>query len=215
MDVLVVGANGKIGAQLVARLAADGDRVRAMVRDDEQAERAEQAGAEAVLADLTGDEAPLREAMSGADAVAFCAGSGPHTGPDRTLLVDLHGAVRTIDLAVELGVDRYVMCSSMAADDPQRGPEAIQHYLAAKHAADRVLTCSGLQATIVRPGGLTDDEATGAVSLGVPRLGERGQIPRADVAAVMATCLHDPSTAGATFEVVSGETPIADLAQHL
>jgi uncharacterized protein YbjT (DUF2867 family) len=212
MQVLVIGSTRGTGRLLVDRLVADGHGVRAMIRDPQQADDRRAAGAEPVLGDLEGD---LEDAMRGVDAVAFCAGSGSSTGPDATLRVDLLGAIRTVDLAAELGIGRYVMLSSMAADDPLRGSEAIRHYLAAKHAADRILLASGLDATIVRPGGLTDDDPSGRVEVGVPRLERRGSIPRADVAAVMARCLADPASIGATFELLSGDTPIDEAVAGL
>jgi uncharacterized protein YbjT (DUF2867 family) len=205
MQVLVIGSTRGTGRLLVDRLVADGHEVRAMVRDPEQADDRRAAGAEPVLGDLEGE---LEGAMLGVDAIAFCAGSGSSTGPDATLRVDLLGAIRTVDLAVQLGIGRYVMLSSMAADDPLRSSGAIRHYLAAKHAADRILLASGLDATIVRPGALTDDDPTGQVEVGVPRLDRRGTIPRADVAAVMARCLAETASVGATFEVLSGDTPV-------
>jgi uncharacterized protein YbjT (DUF2867 family) len=212
VQLLVIGSTRGTGRLLVDRLVADGHDVRAMIRDPAQAEDRRAAGADPVLGDLEGE---LRDAIAGVEAIAFCAGSGSQTGPDATLRVDLHGAVRTIDLGVELGVTRYVMLSSMAADDPLRGSEAIRHYLAAKHAADRILATSGLAATIVRPGGLTHDPPTGRVAVGVPRLERRGSIPRADVAAVMARCLGDPASVGATFELLAGDTPIEEAVASL
>jgi uncharacterized protein YbjT (DUF2867 family) len=205
MRVLVIGATGGTGKLLAERLVGHGHQVRGTSRDAERAGSLRELGVEPLVADLEGD---LDHAFTDVDAVAFCAGSGGHTGPDATLRVDLHGAVRTIDLCRDRGIARYVMLSSMAADDPLRGRESIRHYLAAKHAADRILEGSGLDATIVRPGGLTDDEPTGHVAVGVPRLPDRGHISRADVADVMAACLERPSTIGVTFEVIAGETPI-------
>jgi uncharacterized protein YbjT (DUF2867 family) len=203
--VLVIGATGGTGRLLVQRLVADGHTVRGTTRDPERMGSLRELGADPIVADLEGE---LRHAFDGVDAVAFCAGSGSHTGPDATLRVDLHGAVRTVDACLERGVDRYVMLSSIAADDPLRGRQSLRHYLAAKHAADRILLASGLAATIVRPGGLTDDDPTGRIALGQPRLPDRGTIPRADVAAVLAGCLERPDTAGTTFEIISGDTPI-------
>jgi uncharacterized protein YbjT (DUF2867 family) len=213
MQVLVIGATGGTGRRLSERLLDEGHGVRAMTRDAARAAPLADRGAEVVEADLEGD---LDEAITGdLDAVVFCAGSGSSTGPDMTLRIDLHGAVRTVDRCLEVGVDRYVMLSSMAADDPLRGRESIRHYLAAKHAADRVLLASELRATVVRPGGLTDEEGTGLVTLGVPRLQDRGSISRADTAAVLAGCLERPATIGATFEVVAGQVPVAEALDHL
>jgi uncharacterized protein YbjT (DUF2867 family) len=207
MHVLVIGSTRGTGNLLVRNLLDHGHAVRAMVRDPAQGPALTELGAEVVVGDLEGD---LAGVVPGVDAVAFCAGSGSSTGPDATLRVDLHGAVRIIDACASAGVRRYVQLSSMAADDPLQGPPAIRHYLAAMHARDRLLAASGLDATIVRPGGLTHDAGTGRVRVGVPTLGERGSIPRADVAAVLAACLEDPATVGATFELIGGDTPIPD-----
>jgi uncharacterized protein YbjT (DUF2867 family) len=211
VHVLVIGANGGIGRTLIDRLVERGHRTRAMVRRDEQAPALEAAGAEVVVADLEGDDQQLDAAVDGVDAVVFTAGSGPKTGADKTLLVDLHGAVRVMDACERVGVERYVMVSAMATDDISRGPEKIRHYLAAKAAADRLLMAGPLAWTVVRPGGLTDDDATGAVRVGVPRLEERGLIPRADVASVLAVCLDDDRTRRRVFEVVGGDTPVEEL----
>lgn len=221
MLTLIHGATGGTGRLLVDRLLADGHQVRAMVRDPEKgAALAEETGIEVVPGDLTDpDPTALNDATRGVDAVAFCAGSGSSTGKDQTLLVDLYGAVRTIDAAVEAGAERYVILSSMAADDPWSTTEAMAPYLAAKHAADRVLQASPLGWTVVRPGGLTDDEATGEVLTGQPRIpdAQRGErtIPRADVAAVLAASLTAPEAVGATFEVLSGTDPVAEAVAAL
>jgi uncharacterized protein YbjT (DUF2867 family) len=218
--VLVHGATGGTGRLLVDRLLDAGHAVRVLARDPDKAAPLAEAGAEVVPGDLTApDGSAIVEATRGVDAVAFCAGSGSKTGKDQTLLVDLHGAVRTIDAAVEAGVQRYVMLSSMAAHDPWSSSEAMAPYLAAKHAADRVLAASPLAWTIVRPGGLTHDEPTGEVRIGQPRIAEeeRGDrtIPRADVAAVMAACLVEDAAVGATFELLSGTRPVAEAVASL
>lgn len=212
MKVLVIGATGGTGSQLLDLLLREGHEVRAMARRDDQLDDLRARGAEAVLGDLEGE---IDTAIAGVDAVCFCAGSGSSTGPDKTLLVDLLGAARTIDACEQHGVRRYVMLSAIAAGDPLRGRETIRHYLAAKHAADRLLMCSDLDWTVVWPGGLTHDEPTGRVEVGIPALPERGQIPRADVAAVMARCLTDERSHSAAFELISGEVPVGEVVDHL
>jgi uncharacterized protein YbjT (DUF2867 family) len=67
---------------------------------------------------------------------------------------------------------------------------------------------SGLQWTIVRPGGLTDDPGTGRVTVGEEL--SRGSIARDDVAAVLAAALATPTTIGRAFDVISGTTPIEE-----
>jgi uncharacterized protein YbjT (DUF2867 family) len=82
-------------------------------------------------------------------------------------------------------------------------------YYEAKLEADTELEGSGLDYTIVRPGRLTDDPSTGLVEVAA-RLERGGEIPRDDVAATLLACLDDPSTIGKGFDLLSGETPIAE-----
>jgi uncharacterized protein YbjT (DUF2867 family) len=85
-------------------------------------------------------------------------------------------------------------------------------YLEAKAQADEALAGSGLDFTIVRPGGLTDDPGTGRVAAGdVPR----GDVPRDDVAATLAVVLDEPGTVGKTFNLVGGDTPIEEAVRAL
>jgi uncharacterized protein YbjT (DUF2867 family) len=121
--------------------------------------------------------------------------------------MDHGGAVKLIEAAKLAGVARYVMVSSVGADANAEG-EGFAVYLRAKGQADEDLAASGLDYTIVRPGRLTDDPGTGRVELGEHV--QRAEIPRDDVAAVLAACLREPGSIGRTFVVVGGETPIDD-----
>ena len=90
MKVLLIGANGQIGRHLVDLFQnSNNHTVRAMVRKKEQAEAFDKKGVETVVADLEGTVDELAEAAKGCDAIIFTAGSGGHTGADKTLLVDL------------------------------------------------------------------------------------------------------------------------------
>lgn len=95
MNVLVIGANGQIGRMLVEQLAQEGKhQVTAMIRKPEQADALKQLGANVVMGDLEGSVNDLAEVMKDHDAVVFTAGSGGSTGADKTLLIDLDGAVK-------------------------------------------------------------------------------------------------------------------------
>ena len=152
MKVFVIGANGQIGKQLVKRLHQGKEyRVRAMVRKEEQKQAFEDDGIDVVLADLEGTVDEIAEAASGCDAFVFTAGSGAHTGADKTILIDLDGAAKAIEAAKSIGAKRFIMVSAINADDREKWTR-ISHYLAAKHHADNILKASGLTYTIVRPG---------------------------------------------------------------
>ena len=204
--VAIAGGHGKIALILGRLLAERGDTVRGLIRAPEQEGDLREAGIEPVLCDLEGD-GDVAAAVRGADAVVFAAGAGPGSGEARKSTMDLGGAVKLIEAAKVEGVSRYLMVSAMGADDPPVGGGVFGAYLRAKALADDALRASGLDFTIVRPGGLTDDPGTGLVQI-AEHTG-RGQIPRADVAAVLLACLDTPGTISRTFELISGDTPIA------
>src|SRR4051812_14187450 len=187
MDILVAGGHGKIALRLLKLLAAEGHTARGLIRSAEQSADLSAVGAIPVIGDLENDTS-LVPYVRGADAVVFAAGAGPGSGDARKRTVDLGGAVKLADAAVALGVTRYVMVSSIGADRPDQGDGSMKPYLAAKAEADEYVIKSGLDYTIVRPGGLTDDQGTGRVQIST-ELGHRGKIPRDDVAAVLAAVL--------------------------
>ena len=213
MDVLVAGGHGKVALRLLALLAAEGHRARGLVRKPEHAADLEAVGAEPVLADLEAED-DLGPYVRGADAVVFAAGAGPGSGPERKRTVDLGGAVKLVDAANATGVRRYVMVSSIGAQAPEAASGPMRPYLEAKAEADRYLAASGLDFTIVRPGGLTDEPGTGRVLIAT-ELGSRGRVPRDDVAAVLAQVLVAPNTIGRTFELFTGDIPVAEAVRAL
>ena len=208
----IAGGHGKIALLLGRMLTERGDSVRGLIRNPDQEADLRALGIEPVLGDLEGD-GDVAAAVRGADAIVFAAGAGPGSGAARKTTMDLEGAVKLIDAAKAEGVSRYLMVSAMGAADPPAagsggGDDVFGAYLRAKAGADEALRASGLDYTIVRPGGLTDDPGTGLVTV-AERL-DRGQIPRADVAAVFLACLDQPRTIGKSFDLIGGETPIAE-----
>jgi uncharacterized protein YbjT (DUF2867 family) len=204
MEILVAGAHGATGQRIVDLLVRDGHTVRGMIRDPDQAATIEQLGGTPLVADLEDD---VTGAVRGCDAVIFAAGSGSHTGPDKTEDVDRDAAIRLVDAAADAGASRFVMLSSMGTRDPEAGPEPLRHYLRAKRAADDHLRQSQLDWTIVRPGRLTEAGGTGQVRAATALEG-RGEISRDDVAAVIVASLRMPATIGKGFDVLAGEVLI-------
>lgn len=209
--IAIVGGHGKI-ARLLIPLLVDGGHVPvALVRNPDHAAELETAGAEVTLLDIeASDTDDFAKAFEGADAVVFAAGGGADGNIERKKTVDLGGSLKSIDGATRAGVSRFVQVSAIGVDEPlpDDAEDAWVAYVDAKRDADVALRASSLDWTIVRPGGLTDDPGTGAVTLG--ETVDRGQIPRADVAALIAAVLPDRSTYGQQWEVVGGSTPIAD-----
>ena len=214
MNVLVIGANGKIGKQLVKLLSESGEhRATAMIRDEKQKPDFEIMGAMTVVADLEDRTETIALAMEGMDAVVFTAGSGGHTGPDKTLLIDLDGAAKSVEAARQTGVGRFLMVSAIGADDRERWSDQIKPYYVAKHHADKILLASGLDYTIVRPGLLLDKPGTGRISAAEHL--EPGGVPREDIARVLYEALGTETTRNRSFDVTSGDTPVREALANL
>jgi len=208
MDVVVAGGHGQVGIRLLRLLADGGHRARGLIRNPDHADDLTAVGAEPVVCDMEALD-DLSECCAGADAVVFAAGAGPGSGPERKRTVDYGAAVKLM----EAGVSRYVMVSAIGAGRPDDWSEEMRPYYEAKAGADERLMESGLDYTIVRPGGLTDDPGTGRVRVGTNL--DYGNIPRDDVAAVLLAVLETPGTVGKTFELVSGDRPVDEALRTL
>lgn len=214
MNVFVVGANGQIGKHLVQMLQDSNEHtVKAMVRGKDQAETLNERGVEAVVVDLEGSVDDIAEAAKGCDAIVFTAGSGGKTGADKTLLIDLDGAAKTIEAAEQAKIDRFIMVSAIQAHNRENWNKKIPHYYVAKHHADKILRASHLNYTIIRPGGLLNEPGTGKVTASENLT--RDAIPREDVAATIFKALDEKNTYNRSFDLVTGDTPIADALKGL
>ncbi|MBT2667469.1 SDR family oxidoreductase [Bacillus sp. ISL-4] len=214
MKVFVVGANGQIGKYLVDLLKDSPEHsVRAMVRKEEQSRHLEKSGIESVVVSLTGSVEELTNAAKGCDTIVFTAGSGGSTGADQTLLIDLDGAVKTIEAAENLGIKRFIMVSAFQANNRENWNEAIKPYYVAKHYADRALLQSDLNYTIIRPGGLVNEPGTGKVAAAEEL--ERGSIAREDVARTIFASLTEENTYKRSFDLISGDTAIAEALRKI
>ena len=202
LTVAVLGAGGGVGRQVVHTLIQQGHAVRALVRKQEQADALEHLGAVTVLGDLTSDWAAVLE---GTDAVIWAAGAGASGNFEQ---IDGQALKQVSDRLAVGGPKRLIVVSSMGVDRPEQMPPFLSSVLRVKAVSDAHVQASTLDFTIVRPGGLTNEQGSGRVSAGFPVQG--GMIPREDVAAVVLACLNDAGTIGKTFEVVSGEQPVTE-----
>ncbi|MDN4527393.1 SDR family oxidoreductase [Fictibacillus fluitans] len=214
MKVFLVGANGQIGQKLVKLLADSSEHeVTAMIRNPEQAGDHEKVGAQTTIANLEGSVEDLASAVKGHDAIIFSAGSGGSTGSDKTLLVDLDGAVKVMEAAEQSGVDRFIIVSALQAHNRENWNDKLRPYYVAKHYADKALEASKLNYTIVRPGGLLNEPGTGKVQASENL--ERGSIPREDVAQTVFAALTEENTFKRGFDLISGEQSISEALKNL
>jgi nucleoside-diphosphate-sugar epimerase len=219
MRTVIAGAHGKVARRLGRLLTRRGDTVLGIVRNPDHRADLTADGVEPVVLDLEQASVDqVAEVAAGADAVVFAAGAGPGSGIARKATVDRDAAVLLADAAERAGVRPYLLISSMGVEQAREGTPpgmdpVFAAYLQAKLAAeDRILPRPGLDTTIVRPGLLTDDPGTGRVTLG--RGLDRGEVPRDDVAAVLAAVLAAGKW-GVVVELVSGDTPIEEAVAAL
>ncbi len=200
-NVLVAGANGTTGKKIVNLLkSSQYFEPIAMVRKEEQQEQFKKEDIKTVLGDLEKD---LSHTVENIDKVVFAAGSGGK----KVVEVDQEGAKSLIDASKQAHVKKFVMLSSMGADNPEESDE-LKQYLEAKHNADEYLKSANIMYTIVRPGSLTNDSGTGKIEL-EHKLNKRGSITRDDVAQTLVRSLHDDAAINRTFEIIEGDTLIA------
>lgn len=200
--ILVVGANGTTGKEIVNLLnQSQYFEPYAMVRKPEQEEQFKSKGIKTILADLEED---VSNTTKGMDKVIFAAGSGGKKVKE----VDENGAKKIIDASKKDGIKKFVMLSSMGADQPEEADQ-LKDYLKAKHNADVYLKDSGLNYAIVRPGSLNNNKLSNKIELS-EKLNKRGEISRSDVAQVLARVANDDVANNETFEIIDGSTLIAD-----
>lgn len=214
--VAIVGGHGQVALHVIDALVGAGHTPVALVRREEHRAELEAKGAEVRMLDLEqADVAGFAEAFAGCDAVVFAAGGGADGNVERKRTVDFEGSTKSVEAAREVGARRFVQISAIDVDEPlpPDTDEVWRAYVAAKADSDKVLRESGLDWTIIRPGRLTDDPATGTVSLG-PDVA-RGDVTRADVGHVVAACLDAPNTVGVQANLVGGTTPLADAVAAL
>lgn len=205
--IALIGGHGKVALQLARILTERGDEVSSVFRNPDHAGDVAATGAEPVTADIERlDTDALAGLLAGHDAVVFSAGAGGGN-PARTYAVDRDAAIRVIDAAAQAGVTRFVMVSYFGAGPDHGVPQddPFFAYAEAKAAADAHLRASDLDWTVLGPGRLTLEPATGRIALGEGK----GSVSRADVAHVAAAALADDSTIGRTIEFNNGDVPIA------
>jgi uncharacterized protein YbjT (DUF2867 family) len=208
--IVIIGGHGKVALHLARILTDRGDHVTSVFRNPDHADDVVAAGARPVVADIEhSDTEALADLLAGHDAVVFAAGAG---GGDqaRTYAVDRDAAIRVIDAAGQSGARRFVIVSYFGARPDHGVPEdnSFYPYAEAKSAADAHLRATDLDWTVLGPGRLTLEPATGRIAVGAD--GENGSVSREDVALVAAAALNDGSTIRQTIDFNNGDLPIPE-----
>ena len=216
MKVLVIGAHGKVAKHLARRLAKEpAIEELAMIRNPEQEAFFTDLGIETLHLDLVeATEDELAAAMRTVDAVIFSAGAGGK-GLDKTVNVDLDGAIKAMTAAEQAGLKRFVMVSTFRTgrEEIAKGG-SIQVYTICKTYADEWLKHrTTLDWTIVHPGILVDTPGTGQIKVGMGM--DINEIPRADVADTLLAVLKNDGTIHKEFEVLAGDQAVEEAVASL
>ena len=213
--ILIIGANGKIGKILTRQLSESADfEPIALFRSEDQKQFFEELAVQYQIVSLEDSEEVIGKAMSGTDAIVFSAGSGGKTGYDKTLAIDLDGAVKAMDAAEKNGVKRFIIVSALNTDNRNSWNDTgMKPYYVAKHYADRILKSSKLDYTIIRPGQLLDDAGTGKITTNNPA--NNKSVPREDVASLIVEALKHDNTIGKIIEFNQGDTPIEEAIERV
>ncbi|MGP4862694.1 SDR family oxidoreductase [Psychrobacter sp. T6-5] len=206
MKILVVGASGRVGSNLVKQLLADEHQIIGTTRQEEKL--FDNDSYSQLDLDITASKESIEKQLDqDIDAVYFVAGSGGKN----VLEVDLHGAVKTMQAAQDKGIKRYIMLSSVFSLETEKwdnNPNIadLKDYYISKHYADHwLVNNSSLDYTIVQPGALKERDGTGKITINDTSSGENAI---EDVATTLAAVLTAENTIGKVFNMHNGDIDI-------
>jgi uncharacterized protein YbjT (DUF2867 family) len=218
MKVLVAGASGGVGKAVVKQLAAQGISVRALVRDAVKASSClpgSDQGVEIVEGDVAKNFSSVRRAAEGMDAIICCTGPTDRLNPLAPFQVDFQGTENLVAAAKQAGsIKKLVYISSIGVDDPLFPLNAFWGVLFWKKQGELAIQRSGINYTIIRPGGLLNEiktggrgdggvVAAGADAFGLPPRRMPGSILRSDVAEGAIVALVAPEASNKVVEVIT------------
>jgi uncharacterized protein YbjT (DUF2867 family) len=202
MKAFVVGATGETGRRIVQELVRRNIPTRAMVRNLEKGKEVLPTAVELVVGDVSNPQS-LREAIADSTVLLSATGAAPSFDPTGPYMVDYIGTKNLVDVAKETGIEHFVMVSSLCVSRIFHPLNLFWLILLWKKQAEEYLQKSGVPYTIVRPGGLKNDDNSDAIVMsGADTLFE-GSIPRAKVAQVCVEALLESSARNKVVEIVA------------
>lgn len=207
--IAISGASGKTGYRIAEELLKRGDQPRLLLRPASQLPESLQ-GCDQRRLELS-DAAALDSALTGVDGLVIATGARPSVDLSGPMRVDAWGVQRQVESCRRLGVRRVLLVSSLCAGRWRHPLNLFGLILVWKRVGERALERSGLDWTVIRPGGLSERD-DGLESEGILWTGHDAQtsnaIPRRLVAKACVEALDTPESIGRILEVTSR----ADLA---
>lgn len=203
MKAFVAGATGETGRRIVQELTRRNIPVRALVRNLETARGILPNSAELVVGDVL--EPNTLDAAIGDSTVILCAtGAKPGFDPTAPYKVDYEGTKNLVDIAKNKGIEHFVLVSSIGAAQFFHPLNLFWLILVWKKQAEEYIQKSGLTYTIVRPGGLKNEDNSDKIEMYAPdSLSLSGSIPRTKVAIVCVEALFQPAARNKIVEVIA------------
>lgn len=202
MNVFVAGATGETGRRIVQTLAQRDITTRALVRDEEKARQVLPASVDIVIGDVLKPD-DLREAIADCDTLICATGAQPSfdiTGPYK---VDYEGTTNLVDMAREKNIQHFVLVSSLCVSQFFHPLNLFWLVLFWKKKAEGYLIRSGVPYTIIRPGGLKNDDNDNPIVMADADSLSEGNIPRTKVAQVCVEALFQPDARNKIVEIIA------------
>lgn len=211
MKIFIVGSTGRVGKSLLKSLSTTDHQIYAGARKVEQVPQYNNVKAVQFDVDWTPEE--MAKQLHGMDAIINVSGSGGKS----LLKVDLYGAVKLMQAAEKAEVKRFILLSTIFSLQPEKwigvGFDALKDYYIAKHFADLYLTKeTNLDYTIIQPGALTEEEATGLIEIN-DEVSESNTI--GDVADTIKELVMTNHSIGKVISMHNGKTPIKEALESL
>jgi uncharacterized protein YbjT (DUF2867 family) len=202
MKAFVAGATGATGHRIVQELVNRQIPVRALVRDITKAQEVLPPQAELVTGDVL-DRASLEAAMADSTVVLCATGASPSFDPTGPYKVDYEGTKNLVDLSKAKGIEQFVIVSSLCTSQLFHPLNLFWLILVWKKQAEEYLQKSGLIYTIVRPGGLQNEENDSPIVMSSADTLFEGRIPRTKVAQVCVEALFEPAARNKIVEIIA------------
>ncbi|PSO83060.1 MAG: epimerase [Cyanobacteria bacterium QS_4_48_99] len=202
MKALVAGSTGSTGQRIVKELVQRDIPVRALVRNLEKGKEVLPQEAELVVGDVLKPES-LTEALSDCTVLLCAIGASPSLDPTGPYQVDYQGTKNLVDAAKAKGIEHFVIVSSLCVSQFFHPLNLFWLVLYWKQQAEKYISESGLTYTIVRPGGLRNEDTPDPLVMSPPDTMFDGSIPREKVAQVCVESLFQSAAANKTVEIVS------------
>ena len=202
MKAFVAGATGETGRRIVQELIARNIPVIALVRDIEKARGILSPEAELVVGDVLQPES-LTAALGDSTVLLVATGAKPSFDPTGPYKVDFEGSKNLVNAAKAKGIEHFVLVSSLCTSRLFHPLNLFWLILLWKKQAEEYIQKSGLTYTIVRPGGLKNEDNPDPIVMQSADTLFDGSIPRQKVAQVAVEALFETNARNKIVEIVA------------